>query len=152
MLQYERINISEGIDINKLNKSKECMIYHCWYFNDIGFKFESYFSNKCHDISMMADEFKNTAMVIVKGVYYRCILWNMTKNDGINRLYNFKSDNKGKWRIEYEFWWKRSKLLLNLLWCSVNKYGVKWGTFCENKEYINSIDTLVGFSGVLDTG
>ena len=42
MLQYERINISEGIDINKLNKSKECMIYHCWYFNDIGFKFESY--------------------------------------------------------------------------------------------------------------
>ena len=28
MLQYERINISEGIDINKANKSKECMVCH----------------------------------------------------------------------------------------------------------------------------
>ena len=28
MLQYERISVSEGIDINKSNKSKECMICH----------------------------------------------------------------------------------------------------------------------------
>ena len=35
MLQYERINFSEGIDINKINKSKECMICHYWYFKDI---------------------------------------------------------------------------------------------------------------------
>ena len=27
MLQYERIDISEGIDFDKSNKSKECMIY-----------------------------------------------------------------------------------------------------------------------------
>ena len=26
MLQYERIDASEGIEINKSNKSKECMI------------------------------------------------------------------------------------------------------------------------------
>ena len=26
MLQYEKIDISEGIDFNKSNKSKECMI------------------------------------------------------------------------------------------------------------------------------
>ena len=26
MLQYERIDVSEGIDINRSNKSKECMI------------------------------------------------------------------------------------------------------------------------------
>ena len=32
MLQYERIDISEGIKINKSNKSKECMICHYWYF------------------------------------------------------------------------------------------------------------------------
>ena len=34
MLQYERINVSERIDINKSNKSKECMICHYWYFKD----------------------------------------------------------------------------------------------------------------------
>ena len=38
MLQYERIYISEGIDIDKSNKSKECMIYYSWYFKDIGYK------------------------------------------------------------------------------------------------------------------
>ena len=28
MLQYERIDISEGIDVNKTNASKECDICH----------------------------------------------------------------------------------------------------------------------------
>ena len=28
MLEYERINISEGIDVNKTNLSKECDICH----------------------------------------------------------------------------------------------------------------------------
>ena len=28
MLEYDRIDISEGIDINKANKSKECMPCH----------------------------------------------------------------------------------------------------------------------------
>ena len=37
MLQYERIDISEGTDINKSDKSKECMICHYWYFIDIGY-------------------------------------------------------------------------------------------------------------------
>ena len=32
MLEYERIDISEGIDINKTNKSKECGLCHYWYF------------------------------------------------------------------------------------------------------------------------
>ena len=38
-----RIDISEGIDINKTSVSKECDICHYWYFKDIGFKYESNF-------------------------------------------------------------------------------------------------------------
>ena len=38
MLQYGRTDISEGININKLNKSNECLICHYWYFEDIGYK------------------------------------------------------------------------------------------------------------------
>ena len=53
MLQYEKINVLEGIDINKSNKSKECMICHYWYFKDIGYKFEPYVYNQCHDLAMM---------------------------------------------------------------------------------------------------
>ena len=45
-------SISTGIDINKLNKSKECMICHCWSFKDIGYEFEPYVCNKCHDMSV----------------------------------------------------------------------------------------------------
>ena len=37
MLKYDRIDISEGIDVNKTSTSKECDICHCWYFKDIGF-------------------------------------------------------------------------------------------------------------------
>ena len=39
-LQYERIDISEGIDIHKTNASKECMLCHYWYFKDVRFKFK----------------------------------------------------------------------------------------------------------------
>ena len=32
MLEYDRIDISKEIDINKINASKECDICHCWFF------------------------------------------------------------------------------------------------------------------------
>ena len=32
MLYYDRIDVSEGIDVNKTNESKECDICHYWYF------------------------------------------------------------------------------------------------------------------------
>ena len=95
MLQYERIDVSEGIDLNKSDKSKECMICHYWYFKDIGYKYEPYVCNGCHDLSMMAYELKNIAMLNVKRVDYRCVLWNMTQNDAINLLNNSWLDNKG---------------------------------------------------------
>ena len=40
MLEYDTLDISEGIDINKPNASKECDICHYWYFKDIGFKYD----------------------------------------------------------------------------------------------------------------
>ena len=42
MLQYERVDISEGIDLNNSDKSNECMVCHYWYFKDIGYKYEPY--------------------------------------------------------------------------------------------------------------
>ena len=44
---------------------------------------------------MMAYELKNIAILNVKGVDYRCVLWNMTKNDAINKLNDSKLDDKG---------------------------------------------------------
>ena len=66
MLEYNRIDISEGIDINKTNLSKQCNICHYCYFNDIGFKYEPYLGNGCHDLIQKAMSFKNVAIVYVK--------------------------------------------------------------------------------------
>ena len=30
MLYFDRVDISEGIDVNKTSKSKECDIFHYW--------------------------------------------------------------------------------------------------------------------------
>ena len=38
MLYYGRIDVSEGIDVNKTRESKEH--YYYWYFLDKGFKFQ----------------------------------------------------------------------------------------------------------------
>ena len=31
-LEYDRIDVSEGIDVNKTDGSRECIIWHYWYF------------------------------------------------------------------------------------------------------------------------
>ena len=36
MLQYEKIDVSERIGINKTSAPKECMFCHHWYFKDVG--------------------------------------------------------------------------------------------------------------------
>ena len=45
MLQYDRVDISEGIHVNKISASKECDVFHYWYFKDIGFTYEPYLCN-----------------------------------------------------------------------------------------------------------
>ena len=40
MLEYDRIDASEGIDIKKTNASKECKLCHYWYFKDSSLKYE----------------------------------------------------------------------------------------------------------------
>ena len=42
----------------------------------------------------MAYELENITILNVKGIDYRCILWNMTRSDVINRLNNSKLDDK----------------------------------------------------------
>ena len=84
MIEYERIDISQGTDVNKTNLSKECDICHCWCFKDIGFKYEPYLCNGCHDLMQKAMSFNNVAIVYVKGGAYRIHFWSMSKDDAIN--------------------------------------------------------------------
>ena len=84
MLEYNKINISGGIDINKTNLLKECDICHYQYFKNIGFKYDKYLCNGCHDLMQKAVSFNNVAIVYVKGNAYRIHFWCMDKDDAIN--------------------------------------------------------------------
>ena len=94
MLQYEGIDISEGIDVNKTNLSKECDICHYWCFKNIGFKYESYLCNGCHDLMQKAIGFNNIAIAYVKGNAYRIHFWYISKDDAINIMTGSKLVDK----------------------------------------------------------
>ena len=96
MLEYNRIDISEGIDINKTSASKKCVICHYWYFKDIGFKYELYLCNGCYDLMQKSMSFNNIAIVYVKGSAYRINFWCRSKDD-VNNITNGSSlaDKKG---------------------------------------------------------
>ena len=53
-----KIDVSEGIDVNKTSVSKQCELCHYWFFKDIAFKFEEHVCNKRHDLLTMADPLK----------------------------------------------------------------------------------------------
>ena len=88
MLEYDRIDISEGIDIKKKNASKECKICHYWYFKDIAFKYEPYLCNSCHGLMQRAISFNDVAVAYVKGSAYRIHFWYISKDDAISIMNN----------------------------------------------------------------
>ena len=84
MLESGRIDISEEINISKTNLSKEWDICHYWYFKDVGFKYENYLCNGCHDLMQKPISFNNVAIVYVKGSAYRINFQYISKDDAIN--------------------------------------------------------------------
>ena len=50
MLEYDRIDISEGIYIDKMNKSKKCMLCHYWYFLNKNFNYGLFLCEGCYNI------------------------------------------------------------------------------------------------------
>ena len=63
MIEYERIDISERIDVDKTNKSKECMLCHYWYFLHKNFSYGPYLCDDYCNFSQKSIDFKNIAIV-----------------------------------------------------------------------------------------
>ena len=83
MLEYGKIEVSEGIDINKTNASKECDICRYWYSLDKNFQYEPYFCNGCYSLIQKAMNFNDVAIASIKGRDYGINFWYMSKNDAI---------------------------------------------------------------------
>ena len=43
MLHYEKIDVSEGIDVNKTSTSKECELCHYWFFKELDLNLKNMF-------------------------------------------------------------------------------------------------------------
>ena len=64
MLRCQKNDISEGIDGNKTNASKDC---HYCFFKDIGFKCEEHVCNKCNNLLTIAYSLKDITILNPKG-------------------------------------------------------------------------------------
>ena len=80
--------MSEGIDVNKTDGSREFIICHYWYFLDIKCKFQPEVCNGCHDLMQKAMSYNNVAIVIFRANYYKILLLYMSKYEAINLLRN----------------------------------------------------------------
>ena len=85
MLYYDRIDISEGIDLAKQNSSKKCMICRYCFFNH-GFKSQDYVCNGCHDLTVLSVNISDIATITIKNVDYCCFIHNISKSEVINLL------------------------------------------------------------------
>ena len=88
MLNFDRINVSNGLYVNKTSVSKECDICHYWYFLNKGFKFQPNLSNRCHDLSKMSMDFSDITVLNIKDSDYRWIISRISKSEAINLMKN----------------------------------------------------------------
>ena len=88
MLNFDRIDVSEGIDINKTSKLKEYDICHYWYFLGKAFNFQPNACNRCYDLFMMSMNLSDIAILNIKSADYRCIISAIRKSEAINLLQN----------------------------------------------------------------
>ena len=73
MLEYDRINISEGIDVNNSNKSKKCMLCHYWYFLDQNFSYGPYLCDGWCNTMQKSNGFKNIDKVHIEFIFWICV-------------------------------------------------------------------------------
>ena len=97
MLEYDRIDLSEGIDINKkILASKKCYLCGYWYFINKNFIYEKYVCNGCHDMSTKTNSILNLCIGYNNGNAYRINFVFMYKNDALNLIKNaVMIDKKG---------------------------------------------------------
>ena len=94
MLKYDRIDIFEGLDVNKTDKSKESMLCHHWYFLDKNFSYGPYLCDGYYNIMQKSDNFKNIAVVHIKKSSYRIYFQDMNKREAKKLMKNSNLNNK----------------------------------------------------------
>ena len=89
MLEYDIIDISEGIDIKKCEEtSTECSLCKFYYFLDKNFSYGPCLCNACYDMSLKAISMQNLAIINHNGNHYRVNFALIRKKDAFNLIKN----------------------------------------------------------------
>ena len=91
---YEKIDISNGIDVTKTDKSKERVLCHYWYFLGNSSSYGPYLCDGCYNMMQKCNKLKNIAIVHVKESVYRICFLYMSKREAKKILTNL-IDKKG---------------------------------------------------------
>ena len=89
MLEYGRIDLSEGIDNKKCKKtSRECSLCKFYYFLDKNFSYGPYLCNGCYDMSLKAISMQDLAIINHNENAYCVNFAFMSKKDAFNLIKN----------------------------------------------------------------
>ena len=89
MLEYDRIDISEGIDINKFEKtSRRCSLCKFYYFLDKNFSYGPFLCNGCYDMSLKAVSMQNLTIINHNGNHFCVNFTFISKKDAYNLIKN----------------------------------------------------------------
>ena len=96
MLEYEKIDISDGIDVHKSDKSKKCMLCNYWYFLDKSFRYGPFLCDGCYNMIQKCNKLKNIAIIHIKKSLYRIWFLFLSKREAKKLMTNFNLiDKKG---------------------------------------------------------
>ena len=73
MTYFDRIDVSEGNDVNEASKTKERGICHYRYFLNKWFTFQPYACNRYFDWLIISINLSNVAILKIKNADYSCI-------------------------------------------------------------------------------
>ena len=89
MLEYDRIDLSEGIDVSRnILTTKKCYLCGYWYFINKNFNYQKYTCNGCHDMStkLQANSIHHLCIGYNNGNAYRIYFAFMSKNHALNLI------------------------------------------------------------------
>ena len=77
-LKCDRIDASEGIDVDKTGGFSGCFICQYWFFFRINFRFQPKGCDSFHGMKQKSVSFDHVAIVTVERGYYRISFWDIT--------------------------------------------------------------------------
>ena len=75
-----KLILLKEIDVNKTNKSRQCMFCHYWYYLNKTFSYGPFTCDGCYSIVQRSTNFKNIAIVHIKNNAYRIYFKDISKH------------------------------------------------------------------------